>query len=80
MIEDAVAPQKSLRGSRAIIVTCPVCRRQTPMKCPMAVLDVALNTWNQMNLYAACCDVYWGASDDEVRAIREFLAPAGWGI
>ncbi len=50
------------------------------MKCPMAVLDVALNTWNQMNLYAACCDVYWGASDDEVRAIREFLAPAGWGI
>jgi hypothetical protein len=73
MLDNAVVPHQTLRGSTWVTVCCPQCGKSTSMKCPLLVLHVALHRWHQMNLYAACCDVYWGASEAEIRAIRESL-------
>ncbi len=41
------------------------------MKCPVVVLDMALNNWNRMNLHTDCCDVYWDATPADMQVIRE---------
>jgi hypothetical protein len=78
MLEDLERPSEDLEsdafeGSRWITVTCPLCGEPTLMKCPRIVLHVALKTWNHMNLYADCCEVYWDASQKELRDIRDAL-------
>jgi len=70
-------PMTPIRRATLVPVCCPKCGEPTQMKCPVVVLDMALNNWNRMNLYTDCCDVYWDATPADMRLIREHFRSDG---
>ncbi len=61
----------SIGQATLVPVCCPKCGESSQMKCPVVVLDMALNNWNRMNLHTDCCDVYWDATPADMQVIRE---------
>ncbi len=59
-----------------IPIRCPHCDTEHLCDYPEPVVVMALTRWNNMNLHVPCHDVYWCASQGELRAIRQHLGEA----